>query len=100
MMPVEPKALAHADDLKMSFDQLQSDIAFIRNCADGTYERAARLAVAYARAELRHLTRCLVSARSHGASADFWLAMLNRWTADGDYGRLGNHANERRLGIQ
>jgi len=97
---IKPRALAHADDLKASFDQWHSDTEFISNCADGSYERVTRLAVAYSRAETRHLLRCLVSARAHGANADYWLAMLNRWTADGDYDRLFNLSNERRIGMQ
>ena len=97
---VGPEALAHAADLKVSFDQLRSDIAFISDCQDGTYERALRLAIAYGRAEMRHLLRCLVSARLHGARPDYWLAQLNRWSPEGNYDRPGNLANERHLGLQ
>ena len=99
-MTPEPKAQAHADDLKVSFDQLHSDIAVINDCADGTPERAARMGYAFYCAEARHLVRCLTSARLHGARPDYWLAQLNRWTVDGDYDRLGNLANERQLGMQ
>ena len=97
---VGPKAQALADDLKVSFDQLRSDIVLINDCDDGTFQRAARLAYAYGRAEMRHLQRCLASAIEHGANADYWLAMLNRWAADGSYDRLFNLSNERHLGMQ
>ena len=97
---VGPRARALAADLRISFDQWRSDIAFISDCADGTYERALRLAIAYGRAEMRHLLRCLTSARAHGANADYWLAQLNRWSPDGNYDLLGNLANECHLGMQ
>ena len=97
---IGPNAQALADDLKVSFNQWQSDIAFISDCADGTYERAIRLAIAYGRADTRHLLRCLESARAHGARPDYWLEQLNRWSPEGNYDRPGNLANERHLGLQ
>jgi hypothetical protein len=88
---LEPHALAHATDIRSSYDGLDYHLRSIWNAHDPDSEaEATRCGHALARAETEHWRRLLASASRHGADPAYFIAKLNKYDADGNRAPVGN----------
>ena len=93
-------AVAHAAAVRASYDLQQLEWAAIcSGCDHESEKQVVCCGHLLARSETEHWRRLLASANDTRADPAFYLAQLNRYTADGERAPIGNLANaERREG--